>query len=224
LCLVLDLDDTLFLERDYVRSGFESVGNWVRRKFRIDDFASRAYAQFEAGRRGKIFDSVFCEFPGTATPIDIQRMVRIYRSHKPEIAPSPDAAEFLAHWRDRCFLALISDGPVASQRRKLDALGLRQYFDTVVFTGLWTNRYAKPHRRAFQLVQSRFPSATKFFYVADNPTKDFHAPRAMGWSSVRIRRDGGLYASRDSLAGFEPGYDLPSLAALTPILMTYSNL
>ena len=36
--------------------------------------------------------------------------------------------------------------------------------------------------------------AAECVYVADNPTKDFAAPRALGWHTVRIRRPGGLHA------------------------------
>jgi putative hydrolase of the HAD superfamily len=221
---VLDLDDTLFLERDYVSSGFGMVGEWVRRKFRIDDFAERAFAHFEAGRRGDIFNTVLRDCERTASDADMRRMVSIYRQHTPKIRPLPDALEFLTFWHGKCAIALISDGPVSSQRRKLAALGLRSYFDTVVFTGIWSHRYAKPHERAFRFVQEHYNnSSMKFFYVADNPQKDFHAPLALGWETVRVRRTGGMHASLAPLHGLEPRFEVLSLGDVTPIVISYLN-
>src|SRR5207302_9076607 len=37
LCVVFDIDDTLYLERDYVRSGFRAVGTWAEQWLRIPD-------------------------------------------------------------------------------------------------------------------------------------------------------------------------------------------
>ena len=39
LCVVFDIDDTLYLERDYVLSGFAAVGPWARDWLAIPDFA-----------------------------------------------------------------------------------------------------------------------------------------------------------------------------------------
>lgn len=44
---VFDIDDTLYLERDYVRSGFRAVGEWARDRFGCDDFAARCWSRFE---------------------------------------------------------------------------------------------------------------------------------------------------------------------------------
>jgi hypothetical protein len=38
VCAVFDIDDTLYLERDYVRSGFEAVGRWAVKWIQIEDF------------------------------------------------------------------------------------------------------------------------------------------------------------------------------------------
>ena len=39
-----------------------------------------------------------------------------------------------------------------------------------------------------------------FVYVADNPRKDFIAPRALGWRTVRIRRRGGEHVAYGAAA------------------------
>jgi len=216
----LDLDDVLFLERDYVRSGFEAVGVWAQQRLQIPDFAERAYREFESGRRGDIFDAVLSTRAPKAGRTEIRAMRDIYRRHLPSISVLPDAAEFLDVFRPMCRMVMISDGPTDSQRRKLDALGVRHLFDFIVLTGAWGKQYSKPHPRAFQSVQRRFqvPGMT-YFYVADNPEKDFQAPLALGWGTARVRRSSGIYSMRESQAGFEPHFEVPDLKALTPMLL-----
>jgi len=53
--VVFDLDDTLYLERDYVRSGFRAVDAWLASRG-ILGFFGEAWANFENGLRGKAFD------------------------------------------------------------------------------------------------------------------------------------------------------------------------
>ena len=55
-CLfVFDLDDTLYPERDFVRSGFLAVDEQVRARLGREGFLKTARARFERGERGKIF-------------------------------------------------------------------------------------------------------------------------------------------------------------------------
>ena len=54
----------------------------------------------------------------------------------------------------------------------------------------------KPNPRAFEYVEQVFGrSGGSLTYVADNPSKDFTAPRARGWQTVQIaqpyHRDAG---------------------------------
>ncbi len=223
LCMVLDLDDTLFLERDYVRSGFGVVGDWVKERFQIGDFAERAYRYFEHGRRGDIFDAVLKEADCDASTTDITSMVDVYREHFPAISLLPDAADFLAFCHGRFTLALISDGPLNSQRKKLEALGIENLFSLVVLTGQWLG-CSKPNPRAFRLIEDRLGSAgMQFCYVADNPAKDFQAPLELGWKAIRVRRELGLYSSSEAGSSLAPHGEVPDLWVLREILHVESK-
>jgi len=216
---VLDLDDTLFLERDYVRSGFRAVGAWAHKQLSIDDFAERALRQFESGRRGDIFNIVLreCGYPECSDYV--QTMLRVYREHDPAIFLLPDAVQFLTQARTWCRLALISDGPLESQRRKFSALGLKRFFNHVIFTDAWGAGYSKPHQRAFKSVQRRFgPCGTQYYYIGDNPHKDFVTPRALGWKTVRIRRPAGIYSMYEGQRGYQAHIEVSSLRKLIPVL------
>ena len=60
MIIVFDLDDTLYEEITYVRSGFKAVANYLSRNYKIGT-TKNIYSQFvqllKTQGRGKVFDS-----------------------------------------------------------------------------------------------------------------------------------------------------------------------
>jgi len=211
-CIVFDLDDTLYLERDYVRSGFRAVGEWAKTALGIPDFGHRAWRLFEGGTRGATFQTVLAECGRKPEPELVERMVNIYRCHSPEIELLPDALRCLSELKGKALLAMVTDGPAECQKAKCASLGVRDFFDIVVCTGEWGEEFYKPHLRAFEFIQKQLGQEDRIFsYVADNPLKDFHAPIALGWDTVRVRRHGGLHFAKEGLKNFTAKFETPNL-------------
>lgn len=59
--IVFDLDDTLYLEREYVRSGFQAVDDWLSTEGIMNGFREHAWRLFESGLRNHTFNTVFTE-------------------------------------------------------------------------------------------------------------------------------------------------------------------
>ncbi len=59
--------------------------------------------------------------------------------------------------------------------------------------------------------------ADAFIYIADNPVKDFAAPHHLGWSTVRIRRAGGLH-SAETRADPAPDYEMNDCSGLADLI------
>lgn len=198
--VVFDIDDTLYLERDYVRSGFLAVGDHVREKFGVTGFAEMAWRLFLKGKRGRIFNEAMAALNVHDGDAHISELVAIYRAHDPRIALLSDSSPALKELVDRnVLIAIITDGPSLSQWAKVAALGLERYASTIVVTEDLGMDMGKPNEAAFLLVQERLGLAGKSLtYVADNPNKDFVAPYRLGWGTVRIRRRGGLHESVES--------------------------
>lgn len=197
--IVLDMDDTLYLERDFARSGFAAVGALLGDA----TFAARAWDLLEAGGRGDIFDRL------APTPARVAGMIATYRSHRPAIALAPDAARLLARLE---IAALITDGHEVTQRNKIAALGLSG-LDPVIVTDQWGQEFRKPHPRAFEAVMARHGvRGEDCVYVGDNPAKDFLSPRRLGWRTLRIRRPGGLHEKAEPAdAAHAPDAEIASL-------------
>jgi putative hydrolase of the HAD superfamily len=202
--VAFDLDDTLYPERAFVRSGFHAVSEYLVRAGVVDrPVAADLEAAFDAGVRGRTFNHVLEALDIEPSEKLIRDLVGIYRSHRspygfvrPDIRLHPDADRALADLRARGFhLGLISDGPLDAQQVKVDALGLAERLDAVVLTEAFGREYRKPHPRAFRdLAECLGVPAEACIYVADNPSKDFQGPAAAGWRpSIRVLRPGGLY-------------------------------
>jgi putative hydrolase of the HAD superfamily len=201
--VVFDIDDTVYLERDYVRSGFAAVGAWAGAELGVVDLGDRAWARFEAGGRGRIFDEVLAACGVRANGSLVSQLVDVYRSHVPAIELLDDVRAWLATCPADVALAVVTDGPRVSQRAKAAALGLANWADPVVLTDELGPAMGKPHPGAFEHVEvATGMDGAACAYVADNPAKDFAGPQARGWRTVRVRRPGGLHtevASRDDV-------------------------
>ncbi|MEM8946012.1 MAG: HAD family hydrolase [Planctomycetota bacterium] len=212
--LTLDIDDTIYLERDYARSGFRAIGQLVRERFGYASFGARCAEMLEQGERGNIFDQALRDADLPCDQGTILWLVEQYRAHRPSIVALPDAQTVLQSKRQ---LAFISDGPLIAQQQKVDALGLARVSDTILLTDTWGRAYWKPHVRAFETVQRRFPYAKGFVYVGDNPTKDFYGPKSLGWQTVRIRRPGGLHYDAPNRVDCLPDCEIGSLCELASL-------
>jgi len=208
--VVFDIDDTLYLEREYVRSGFNAADRWLSANRGIEGLFERAWRAFAAGARGRIFDDVVAEL-GIGDESLVAELVEVYRSHRPAITLLPDARECLEMLVGRTGLACVSDGPAPSQGAKASALGLDRWLDPIVLTDELGPGFGKPHKRGFEIVERTAPVGV-CVYVADNPHKDFAGPKELGWRTLRIRRPGGLHFEAES--GSDVDGERPDLAGL----------
>lgn len=188
--VLLDLDDTLYPERDYVRSGYEAVS----RSFpAIENMADKLWTAFLNGE--KAIDAVLLS-EGLHSQENVAKCLSIYRWHIPRIALYPEAKALLHTLREKGVrLGLITDGRPEGQRAKLRALGLEEWFEKIIITDVMGGiEYRKPNVAAFEEMQRFFAAEYgQMVYVGDNPKKDFIAPQKLGMDWVYFNNSEGLY-------------------------------
>lgn len=191
--IVFDVDDTVYLEREYVKSGFRAAGNWAEVNYGLEGFSELAWRLFANGKRGYVFDCVLQALLGRPSARLIEELVGVYREHAPEIELLPDARRLIEQLVGLGVpIAIITDGPSPSQHNKVRALGLDSVASPIVVTADLGAGKSKPHPAAFEEVERNASSG--LCYIADNPRKDFVQPLARGWKALRVRRSGGLHA------------------------------
>ncbi len=227
--VIFDLDDTLYPEREYAFSGFQAVATAFQDILGDQREAATAMRRlFDSQDRGRVFDALLAERSLGDDPRTVAGMIEAYRTHRPTITLHADADRALTCLRRRFKLGLITDGPSVSQRAKIDALNLRPRLDQIIITSELgagggqvqdVAEYAKPHPRAFEDIAKRLGvEAQACVYVADNPSKDFIAPSALGWTTIRITRHDGIYRTVPTAKHGEPQHDIETLDDLTRIV------
>lgn len=216
--LVLDIDDTLYLERSYVVSGFRAVGAWLAEARGVNRLAETALRLFEEGVRRNIFNRALIELGVDPAADLVADLVNQYRCHEPDIELLPDAQALLDVSLLRGLpIAVITDGPAESQRAKVAALGIASVCDPVIVTSDHEGVRPKPDPSAFALIQRRWGIApAALAYVGDNPLKDFAAPHRLGWRTVRVRRQHGLHQGLPS--GSDVHYEVADLACIADVI------
>ncbi|MCP4503380.1 MAG: HAD family hydrolase [Deltaproteobacteria bacterium] len=219
--VVFDLDDTLYLERNYSRSGFNAVGNQVLSEWNRDDFADIAWELFQHGERGNIFDLALQRSGVNANKQQIAALVELFRNHSPEIDLEVDAINCLRHIPSHITTGLITDGYKTGQRLKIHALSLENSVDHIIITDKYGREFWKPHPFAFKRLESAAQTEGKnCVYIGDNPKKDFTAPNARGWTTIRIKRPLSLHVELPSPTYIDA--EISELSKLWPLLDTLS--
>ena len=192
--VLFDLDDTLYPERDYVRSGFRAVARWLAPQVALhpNDVEAEFWDLFQQAPHDPVFDRWLAsrDLPRSDW---VPRMVNEYRNHEPEIRTFEEVPRVLDRLAPRRF-GLLSDGNWQVQERKWRALGLESRFDVVLFTDRWGREAWKPSPRGFdEAIRQLAAPAESIVYVADNASKDFRAGNALGMGTIRLRHPLGLY-------------------------------
>lgn len=223
--LVFDLDDTLYPERAYAFSGFEAVAE--RFADRLGDAVHAAAVMrelFDSEHRPRVFNALLPRLGVNETPDLIREMIDAYRFHRPTIALYGDADAALTRLRPGYRLGIITDGPAAQQRAKVEALGVIARVDAVILTAELGPGFAKPHPRAFELMAEKLGTPHgNCAYIADNPAKDFVAPNALGWTTIRILRPGGVYQDASTAEGGAPQHVIISLDEIDALIHPRTN-
>lgn len=185
--VIFDLDDTLYNEKEYVRSGYKAVSDYLG-----GGYEEKLWDFFKAGKPAidELLKEIGCEN-------EKDKVLNIYRSHKPDIHLYPGVDEMIAEFKEQGIkVGIIIDGRPEGQRNKLDALGL-DVDDVIITDELGGIQFRKPCDIAFRILFTHWRmNPADIVYVGDNPMKDFQAPQQLGMRSVYFKNNDGLYQSK----------------------------
>jgi putative hydrolase of the HAD superfamily len=204
--IIFDLDDTLYPERDYVRSGYGAVGRYLRETLgREERFEDWVWQRFCRGETANAFDALSEHFQLALTGDQILELVMTYRQHTPDIHPYDGVLDLLSELGGNHRLGLVSDGFLPAQRLKLEALKLERFFDAVVFTEETGREFWKPSPVGFERISELLAVPHESCaYVSDNPAKDFIAPNALGWLTIQYIRPDQIHSDNPAPPGGDP--------------------
>lgn len=189
---IFDLDDTLYSEKEYVRSGYAEI---ARNFKKIIDMENKLWAAFKCGKPAINF---VLEQEGLFTNENLKFCLEVYREHLPQISLYSDAKELLDFLKKSgILLGMITDGRPEGQHAKIKALGIEKTFEKIIVTDeLGGIEFRKPNTVAFEKMQNYFNVPYEsMVYIGDNPKKDFIAPKLLGMKSIYYKNLDGLYSN-----------------------------
>lgn len=191
--VVFDLDDTLYKEIDFLNSGYRKVAELVEKRFHLtaNDVYYNLLSWYSHGENAftKLNETYGLDAP-------IKEYLDIYRFHQPNISLSEDTIKTLTELKEAgVLMGIISDGREETQKNKIAALGLSEWVSLELIIINEEQKYFKPNhwsydRMMLKSFEKGIEPDAEFYYVGDNPEKDFLAPNLMGWKTICLKDDG----------------------------------
>lgn len=189
--VVFDLDDTLYSEKQYIKSGYKAVASMLGSEL----YAEKLWKYFEQGLPA--IDMLLNELDCIEKK---EECLNIYREHMPEISLYEGVSDLISELLHRNIkVGIITDGRVSGQKKKIQALGLDKLVNDIIITDeLGGIQFRKPCDIAFRIMQHRWKIPfEQMIYVGDNVEKDFKAPKQLGMMSIFFKNKDGLYQGED---------------------------
>ena len=185
--VIFDLDDTIYSEKEYVRSGFKAIAAYLGK----EEYTTRLWQLFEEG--SPAIDKLLIEI---GREEEKRRALDLYRNHKPTIHVYDGVIELITDLKAQGYkIGIITDGRPEGQRNKIKALGLDAIVDDIIITDeLGGIQFRKPCDIAFRIMQTKWKlPASQIVYIGDNTDKDFQAPKQLGMRSIWFKNKNGLH-------------------------------
>ncbi|WP_147819906.1 HAD family hydrolase [Salidesulfovibrio onnuriiensis] len=217
--VVFDMDDVVYLEREYVRSGFQAVARALseERNGEIFDLLWTMLGQ-ECGQ--DVFSRLLSERPELGGGWTAEDLGEIYWTHEPEITLLPSIRALVEELQDRGVkCGLVSDGDCEVQERKARALGADELFDAVLLTHRFDREPWKLSSLCLDFVAHNMDLLNEtLVYVGDNPVKDFLGAQKLGWSSVLLEQP-GQFRDQEATPLAAPSHTVEGVEALRELLL-----
>lgn len=214
--VIFDLDDTLYDERQFVRSGHRAVSNYLAEKYGVNrESCYRLLSSiFSKQGRSNLFDSALQKL-NIYNKETVQEMVRVYRNHLPKIFLFKEAQKLLLKLKEKYRLGLITDGALEVQKNKVKTLKIQDFFDVITYAVEYGGKHSVEPFLA-TLKKLKVP-ASQSIYVDDNPLKGFSAARKTGIRTVRILT-GPSKNLRIVDEGCKPEFEIQNLQQLFKVI------
>jgi putative hydrolase of the HAD superfamily len=221
-CVVFDMDDTLYDEIEYYKSGFRAVARIVAKTQGLVDekkLYDVLWGLFSKGNHTTTFNMAFGQLGLACDDKFIRSVVQSFRLHRPLIAMPAETENVLKTLYGQYTLALLTDGYMPAQRFKVQSLGIEKYFRCIIYTEELGRKYWKPSTVGFEKILDVLKTEGKnCVYVADDLTKDFIAPNKLGFGTIQLIRPNGIHHDKAPDEYAKPKYVIKSLDELPRLL------
>ncbi len=203
--VVFDLDDTLYPELEFQKSGFDAIAKYLKEEHCPEITRSKIIDTYRRNPK-RCFQEIIKQYK---IPVQAKLLIELYKYHNPNIRLFPSVQNVLEKLRKKFMLklGLISDYDYRTQQNKFAALGIQGLFDSVIFTD--TIGAPKPKSKAFQMTIDELKClGDSIIYVGDNEQKDFIGARKNGFKTIKFTHPKGIYKDIHMPKRYKADYEI----------------
>jgi putative hydrolase of the HAD superfamily len=215
--IVFDLDDTLYPQIEFKRSGFNAVSDWLARKFDLDRQAVLSVLETILDQYGPSYPFMFDRLVERMAlhKSALPHLVEVFIRHDPSLECFPGVIAMLERLRKTYRLGILTDGRNCVQRRKIIALNLEKLVDEILCSdeiGL-----EKPAEELFAWFEYKFGIACdQMMYIGDDCRKDFYGANLRRWTTVAVET--GEVSAESANAACKAQYEIIAVTDLEKLL------
>ncbi len=197
--VIFDLDDVIYSEIDYIKSGFQAVANSISNDKKMQNDLFVVMEKLFKKDPKHVFDQLLklSELNLDFKIHTKESLIKIYQQHLPRIKLDSKVILLLKKIRDNnIFTAILSDGRENSQKLKIKSLGLESIVDKIILTDSLGSekKFWKPSSYGFEILLEYFKvEPNQACYIGDNLEKDFEGPKKLGIITILFRNKNGIY-------------------------------
>lgn len=209
MLLLIDLDDTIYLERDYVLSIYRSIAGLLTPKHAAEAYRYLEYEFFKYGRRELLdrWREIY------QLPLELNELIEIYRSTSPALTLNSATKAILKKLKAAHTTILVTDGNPVVQRKKIDALGLSSLFDS--FFICQEHGFRKPDKQLLLKLLNQYSAMRdECLVIGDDPYADINPAFEADIRSIRIRC--GRFQSIANV--HRPTHEFSNFAEITEVI------
>lgn len=183
--VAFDLDDTLYKEIDFLRSGYRKIAEYIQAKTSLMLVYENMVQDYQNGK--DVFQSLV---DLTSGKVIKEELLDIYRNHIPDISLNADAKVCLEQLHQKEIpMGIITDGRSKTQRNKILALGLEQWISESNWIISEEIEAEKPNEKGYLILEQKYLDY-RYYYVGNNPKKDFRGANELGWTTICLLDSG----------------------------------
>lgn len=200
-----DLDNTLYDSRQYFRGVFREISGYLWQKYGIP--RKKIYRELSDLWQKKTSAYPYL-FNDLLDVLDIngresvKNIVGIFNNYKGNLNLYAGNITILKKLKKLDYkLGIITDGDVERQKRKIWLLGIKNFFDIIIYT---KEIEPKPSKKPFSAAVKKIKIIPQnIFYIADNPLIDFEGAKKVGMKTIRILRGEFKDVAKNKYIDFE---------------------
>lgn len=205
--VVFDLDDTLYMENEFVEYGLKNAANVAETVYGIVNANEKIRSLYQESK-ANVFDRLVNAEKIKDKETAVAGLVKAYRNCEPKnLHCNPGVLDLLKTLKKKGVrTGIITDGFADVQKSKIKALGIQEYIDEIVITDeLGGVQCRKPNPIGFEkMLKMLDVKPQEMVYIGDNPNKDFAIKKYLPIITARVDVPNGIYRNSEYQYGIKP--------------------